>query len=554
MKTFYLILIGILCTQIHLNAQNKTFAFRIAFKHKNSDLTFADSNIILSNKALLRRHKHSLKLDSLDLPIRKSYIDSAVAAVNGFKVKNKSKWLNQIVVLTKDSNLTNLINLPFVKSVKLVGRYPNGWLQNPNTPNKNDVVIQHTKSKRGSASYYGYAYEQIKQTNTDYLHDLGYKGEQMHIAIFDIAFGKLDSLRQFDSLTKYSTRIIDKYNFAKDTVNISQPPFAYSHGCDVLGTMAGNVSGEYVGSAPYANYSMFITEEYAWENPNEEDNWLSAAERADSSGADIITSSLGYANFDNDFAGDSYNYATHLNGSTSQFARAANLAVSKGIFVCNSIGNSGKDPIKYLFTPSDGDSVYAVGSVDSTGKFNAIPNYSSSFGPNNNGQIKPDGVGVGLNVWLVGNDGIYARTNGSSFSCPLLAGGIACLMQALPNVNAWTLRRLIHQSSSTFATPSDSMGYGIPNFKIALQNGLLLNNSNINLSTKKIDLYPNPANNLLFINNWDGYNYEILNINGQVITSGILSKAINIESLIKGAYYLRLHNEKYLATKAFMKQ
>ncbi len=560
---YWLIIIFFSCIKI-ATAGPKTFAFRIVFKQKNSLQTINDSAQFLSPKALARRKKNHITVDSFDLPLNKNYIDSVVNTLNAFKVKNKSKWFNSIVVLTLDSNVNDVLALSFVKSVQLVGFYPTGWLQQPNTqqenlPNKKFINLKPshtsttiTKSTRGSAAYYGVTYNQIKLTNTDYLHDLGFKGDGILIAVSDIGFSKLDSIIAFDSTRNYFG-IKDKFSFVKDTTNVTELPILIGHSVAAMGMMAGNAPSNYVGSAPHASYCAYITEDYAFESPIEEDNWVSMAERADSIGVDLINTSLGYFTFDASFTNQNYTYA-QMDGKTTLIARGHNMAVKKGIFCVNSQGNSGRDPINFkVVTPADADSGYAVGITDSFGNFNFSTVQCSNFGPTADGQIKPDGITVGKDMWYIGTDNIYAREYGSSFSGPLLAGGIACLMQALPTLSISTIKKLVHQSSSVYNTPNDSLGYGIPNFKVAYLNGQVLLKNNLQLKTnKEINLYPNPAKEQINIS--VTYNYfEIIDAQGAIISKGKYAPSININNLKIGVYFLRLYIGKEMVVKCFNK-
>ena len=95
-----------------------------------------------------------------------------------------------------------------------------------------------------------------------------------------------------------------------------------------------------------ANFWLYQTEDNSSEYPIEEFNWACGAEKADSSGADVISTSLGYATFDD--AGLSYTYAD-MNGNTTMAVMAADLAAKKGILVFVANGNFGQVPgIFYL--------------------------------------------------------------------------------------------------------------------------------------------------------------------------------------------------------------
>jgi serine protease AprX len=561
MKKILLLIIICVATGRYADAQT-VYAYRVTFSNKNGSLTIADSLSFLSQKSLNRRSKQGITLDYFDLPVVQSYIDSVKLKSNAFRIKNKSKWFNQIVILTKTLNMANVVALPFVSEVKMVGKYANGWGFKSNNPlpakNKNDFVVEEvSKKQRGDSAAYSYSYRQIKQTNTDYLHDLGFRGEGMDVAVIDMGFSKVYKLAAFDSV-RLQNRFIDQYNFVRDTINIDSFTNNISHGTDALSMMATNMPGTYIGSAPNSNYGLYMSEDLYFESPIEEDNWVSAAERADSLGVDLINTSLGYFIFDADFSTDNYTYANDFDGKTTLIARGHNMAVSRGIFCVSAQGNMGGQPWKYLITPADADSTYSVGALDSSGAF--LSSMGSSFGPSSDGQVKPDGLGCGVRVMLISNaTGLPAISGGTSFSAPLIAGGITCLMQALPTLPIWEIRKLVQQSSSRYTTPSDTMGYGVPNFKIALETGKVLGLQNIKMgNANDYILYPNPSiGSNMYINYTKGNLYnssiEIINIQGQIVSKQLISNnRFTISDLKKGIYYARISNKNELIVKCIL--
>jgi serine protease AprX len=544
------------------------YAYRISFKNKIGSVSINDSATFLTQKALDRRHKQGLSVNVSDIPVVQAYIDSAIKNAQAFRVKNRSKWFNQIVVLTQNNNMAAVSALPFVSQVKLVGKY-SGWggrMPNPNLINNKYNNIQTTivtkKQARGNPTYYGESYTQLKQTNTDFLHDSGFKGEGIHIAMIDMGFSKAKTIMAFDS-SVVNHKYMDQWNFVRDTINVDSFSIGpISHGTDALSVIIANNPGVYVGSAPNANVSMYITEDYAFESPIEEDNWVSAAERADSIGADLINTSLGYYQFDADFSSDNYTYANDFDGKTTLIAKAHNMAVAKGIFCVSAMGNMGGNAWKYLLTPADADSTYSVGAMDSSGAFTL--SMGSSSGPSADGQIKPDGIGCGVQVAVISNStGLPVYTGGTSFSSPLLCGGIACFMQANPKLPIWEIRRLVQQSSSRFLTTSDSMGYGVPNFKIAQKLASALSTTTNNTVTignaTEYQLFPNPAKNILIVQHTKSAllncNYRIMDVNGKILQqNALINSRININYLPAGLYYLQLQNNTEMVCKSFVVQ
>jgi serine protease AprX len=556
MKNFLFLFVFFILIK-NTEAQTLVYAYRIVFKDKLFSPPLADSNYFFTQDCVTRRHKQHVLFTETDRPVSTVYIDSVMHVAQAFRLHNVSRWFNQVVVLTKVNNLVGLAALPFVDSVKLVGRYPAGWgfADNNGTtkpPTKYDYVgetVSSAKKKRGN--YYGDAYSQIHVTRTDFLHNLGFKGKGVKVGVIDMGFSGI-KLGAYDSINN-SNRFIDKWNFVRDTINIDSFSIgSIIHGADALSCMGAEIPNFYVGSAPKANFALYITEDWAFESRIEEDNWVSAAERADSLGVQLLNTSLGYNQFDAYFSYDNYTYANHFNGHTTLIAQGANMATSKGIFCVTAMGNSGTNSWHYLVTPADADSVYSVGETDSF--FNYEP--SSSKGPNAAGLIKPDGVTVGLNVLIIDNitNGIKS-TGGTSFSSPLLAGGIVCLMQALPKYTIYELKRLIHQCSSRYTSTSDTMGYGIPNFEMAYNTGIILNTKNLELGDNKtIALYPNPATNVLNINvgNKKINSISIFDITGKFILHQENASSVNIEQLPQGAYFTRIQAENTLYVKSFL--
>jgi subtilisin family serine protease len=216
--------------------------------------------------------------------------------------------------------------------------------------------------------------------------------------------------------------------------------------------MAANLPGRFVGSSPDADYYLFRTENARSEYPIEEVNWLMAAERADSIGVDIISSSLGYTVFDDNIFDHSY---SDLNGTGTIVSKAASMAVSKGMIVSSSAGNEGDDPWKYISAPADGKNVLAVGAINTS---NQIAPFSG-FGPSADGRIKPDVVSVGFNTQLIASDGNIGLGIGTSFSNPNIAGLIACLWQGFPEFNNLEIIQAIKQSSHQYLHPEKVTEY-----------------------------------------------------------------------------------------------
>jgi hypothetical protein len=518
------------------------YAYRVTFKDKNGTMSFADSLQFLSPKALQRRSFQGIPLDSTDLPVVQAYIDTVMVTSNALRLHAVSKWFNQIVIICSDSMKRTAIEaLPMVASVRLVARFGNGIFM-PTFESLKFPEVTYTPNAlktTGSSAYYGLSYHQVDMIQADCLHDLGFRGESMDIAVLDINFRYTNTCLAFDSL-RQQQRIKDVYNFCRDTAWVYNPGIPSSHGMNVLGCMAANLPGTYVGTAPYANYFLYITEDNLVEQPIEEDNWLSAAERADSAGVFIINSSLGYNKFDAVLSSQNYTYA-HMDGQTSLIARAANKAVSKGIFVVNAQGNEGFSAWHYLLTPADADSVYSVGMVDGSGIWGG-----SGYGPSSDGQIKPDGMALGKGAGLIGDNCQVGFANGSSFAAPIMSGAIACLWQAVPSLPVWKLRNIIRMSSDRYNNVNDTHGYGIPNFCTAF--GIATGTADVVSIDHRYAIFPNPGRTDEFqIKAYEGadpnYSIRIYSIGGRLVyEDGIKrdrQRSVQLpSSLAPGSYFI----------------
>lgn len=523
------------------------WAFRVQFKNKNGSLTIADSALFLSQKAFDRRQKNGIKVDSTDVPVSPIYIDSVMSVSQAIKLHNKSKWFNQIVVITYDSTKSIAIqNLAFVNKVELVARYNNFSLKtNQNmdilSARKFPKVTYPQNKKRGSPSFYNHAFQQINIMQGDYLHDMGFWGDGMTIGVLDAGFLGANTFSAFDSMNN-ANRLLYTYNFVKDTT------FVYynnsDHGMNALSCMAAEWVDTFVGTAPKASFYCLVTEDVSSEKPIEEDNWISGAEFCDSAGVDLINSSLGYNEFTNPTF--SYSYQNDFDGKTTLISKGANMAVSKGIFVVASQGNEGGASWHYLLTPADADSVYAVGMVDGSGIWGG-----SGYGPSADGQIKPDGSGMGKGASLIGgNGGQVGTSNGSSFSAPMLCGSIACLWQAVPSLKVWEIRSIVWSVSNKYTMPDSLVGYGVPNFRLAYQ--VALESKDENYIAKETILYPNPMTSSFHISTDFKnlpYDIEIYDYLGRKIFEEKDIKAIHyyngiLSDRTQGNYIVHINSKK----------
>jgi subtilisin family serine protease len=464
MIKFYFAIFSLLFFSATSNAQ---LSYTVKLKYKKSDsYSLSQPTAFLSQRAIQRRIRQHIAIDSTDLPINKSYLDS-IANVPGVTIVSRSKWLNRVVVVLTDPFAIDKINaFPFVEQSDIVAVSavldPNHVKLEKIEPASNlatgsrAVLDQH--GTLDDTINYGNNYQQVHIHEGEYLHKQNFQGQGMVIAVLDGGFKNYLTNIVFDSV-RNNNQILGTYDFVTNDSSVNEDN---SHGAFCFSILAANRPGFIVGTAPKAKYWLFRTEDAATEKPIEEHNWIEAAEKADSLGADMISSSLGYYAFDDPQFDHSY---TQRDGNTAQITIAADLAAKKGMIIMNAAGNTGglSTEGKYILCPADGDSVMSVGAVNNSGVIGAF----SSWGPNGAGKRKPNIVSVGWGAVFANTAGNPAVGNGTSFANPNIAGLIACLWQAFPEFSNMEILDAVERSSDRYNNPDDRYGYGIPNFRIA---------------------------------------------------------------------------------------
>jgi serine protease AprX len=550
----FLILFGFCATA------QKQYAFRISFAHKKeTSFDLANPSAFLSSKAIARRTTQSIAIDSADLPVVSLYIDSVLKLSNGI-FHSRSRWQNNCVLLVEDtSKIAALRSLSFVKSTKYVAVFltPLHFFTTPSTKKEDENQREAGSNWRttGSIAYYGDAYDQIKLANGDYLHDNGFRGKTKLIAVIDEGFNLVNTLAGFDSL-RTTGRIADTYNFnlnKSDVYNYS------SHGTQVLSTMAGIITGNYVGTAPDASYALYVTENGGSEQPFEMDNLVAAMERADSIGADIITISLGYNSFD--IGGlDASLSLTDIDGKSTIAAMGANTATAKGILVVASAGNDGGTAWNKILTPGDADSALTCGSVD----INKTLAPTSGKGPNAAGRMKPDVCMLGAPGVVFNNSGTTSSVGGTSIATPELAGLAACLWETNPKATPYQIRKAIRESGHIASSPNNQMGFGVPDFGKA---SLSLKKVLDTLTANNIYVFPSPFTEKITVkvkgrSSKGNLRWCIYTIQGQKIMedrqafsdSSFLFEITPPSNMPKGLYLLQLNNQGYNTTLKIIKE
>ncbi len=449
------------------NAQTKYWIF---FSDKG-DYQSKHPKEVLSPEALSNRHLQGISLDAYDFPIEKMYVDSLHRL--GIHMINHSRWLNAVSAYIPESKISTLKEISFIHSISAVKRWATTSSMSEDC---DDLQVQADHLT------------QLHMVGLDSLHGLGFTGKGVRIAMFDNGFLKADQIEAFSHVFDQQ-RIIATRDFVdgdNDVFEACDAPNHCQHGEAVWSVIAAYQPGTIMGSAPDANFILLRTENDRSETPQEEDNWVAAAEFADSLGAQVFSTSLGYFEYDNIL--DSYTNAD-LNGETAIISRAASIAASRGIVVVNSAGNSGT---RGLSAPADAKGIISVGSVNACEEISPF----SSQGPTADSRIKPDVVALGEGTFFLNSDGRIRVGNGTSLSCPIISGMMACLIQAEPLVSAEDWIDIIHQSSDRASSPDNIFGYGIPSASQAL---ILAREVAENQSTlpqfsdgERMILFPNP--------------------------------------------------------------
>lgn len=493
MKNIFLYIITMQLAWITVGAQVVgPSVYVVKFTDKNNSPFSINTPLdYLTQRAIDRRINQNISLSVQDFPLNSTYVNQVAGL--GAQVLNRSKWLNAISVFCTDTAvIQNIQALPFVQSITAVKRHGASSM----VPKFEDELAYSPVVKQKNSNInivyrnvldYGPSFGQVNMIGGTLMHAAGFLGSGKVIAVIDAGFYNADLCETFDSAF-INNQILGTWDFVDRETNVYNDN---SHGTYVLSTIAGYTPGSLIGTAPKASFWLLRSEDAPTEYIVEEFNWVCAAEFADSVGADIINSSLGYTTFDNTLQNHTY---AELDGNTAMASIGASIAASKGIIVCNSAGNSGENSWLRIGIPADADHILTVGAVDSLE--NVAP--FSSRGHSADGRIKPDLAAQGVSTVGQNEPGIFAVSNGTSFSSPLIAGMCASLWEALPNLSAAALIQKIKESCDQYANPDSLKGYGIPDFAQVYMN--ITGKKIAYTETKLIDyIAPNPFTTFLKI-------------------------------------------------------
>ncbi len=432
----------------------KTLMFRLYLKDKdpqNSPFSVMRPEEFLSKRSIERRKRQHLSVDATDLPVAPGYVKAVQEA--GIEVVGMSKWNNTLLVrVHKEKELRKLDGLSFIDRRLKVFSSPDSISERRRSGLRKNTDEVELQGKENGASE-----AQIHALNGEALHNKGYRGHGMMIAVFDGGFMNVDKIQALHGIKLAGIKdfVIPKSD------NVFQE---MDHGTMVLSTMAANTPYYYIGTATEAEYLLVRCEDERTESLAEEDYWAEAAEYADSVGVDVINSSLGYHGFDD----AKTNHAYHeQDGVTALISRTASMCADKGIVCVNSAGNEGMGSWKKINFPADARDILTVGSITEFG----VNAPFSAVGPTADGRIKPDVMAYGSPTSVITGRGVIINDNGTSFSSPLVAGMVACLWQALPGKTARQIIKLVRLSGNNQQHPDNVYGYGVPDFGKAYQTG-----------------------------------------------------------------------------------
>ena len=471
-----------LTAALFAQAQVATNIYWVQFTDKNnSPYSIDNPEAYLSPRALERRANQGIAIDEYDIPVNPQYLQAVADC--GAQLLNPSKWLNGVSVYTSNQNVVAAINaLEFVEVVRNCPNDPKaqewkeGWLTKE---------MEAIESQKNMFGYYGGGETQIKQLNADILHDSGYQGEGMIVAILDGGFIGAEQHHCFDNMREEG-RLLGVRDFVYGSSSVYSQS---SHGTSCLSTMAAYVPNVFVGTAPKASYFLMHTEDGYTENIVEEYNWVSGAELADSIGADICSTSLGYIDFDMSQWDHPFE---HFDGHTAPMTIGAEIAASRGMVCLNAASNEG-DGICTLGIPADAEHILTIGA------------YFSSVGPTYDDRIKPDVMAMGQGTYVADAYGDYYNGNGTSFSTPVMAGAVTCLRQSNPYASVQEFCDIVRECGNRANNPDVRYGYGIPDLAKAFE---MLHVVEMK-ADEIINVYPNPSSSAVRVILKEGVNAHV---------------------------------------------
>lgn len=536
--------IGSMCLVTSVSAQQLADSvYWVYFTDKNGNGYQIDQpEDFLSERSIDRRGWQGLGIDRYDLPVTPAYLEEIRDM--GVQIRHVSRWLNGFAMVDTDSaTFEAVLEKSFTDTV-------------PWEPETDDLFFP---VRPGGSRFeppleippgydYGVSSNQVTMLYLNILHEMGYTGKGVWIAVLDGGFRNVDSLPSFENMIA-EERLLETRNYVNDIHLFRENS---THGMYVLSIMGAERNNYIVGTAPHASYILCMTENPDQETRLEEIAWIEAAEYVDSLGADVINTSLGYSDFD----GEDFDYTYRdMDGKTTFISRAASLAASRGMIACNSAGNSGNDESWYYITaPADAYNIFAAGAVDS---YSEIADFSSR-GPTFDARIKPDVVTMGVSTGVQSLYGDTVRGSGTSFSSPVLAGSVASLWQAYPEMSAVEMIHRVRQSGDRSRNPDATYGFGVPDFARTYWS---ITRVPARYELGHMEIYPNPARDHIMIKlpeeRSGTFQLRFFDLSGRVIDARQVSVPGEVmlpAYLMEGIYILEIHTDRGIYRSRLIKQ
>jgi hypothetical protein len=353
------------------------------------------------------------------------------------RVRYRSDWLRAVSVEVASDRIPEIMALPGVVEIRPVGRLP---------------VTRHLPTPEADSTY-GALWESLEALGIPQAHAMGFQGVGVRIGILDGTF--MDGHATLNARPPMAMRdFVDlDASVYPDPVD---SPNAASHGTALWSLISGNSPGLLRGGAPGVDILLARIRGFEEISQADEDRWVAGLEWLESQGARIVVSGVGFR----DFQSDSYSIAD-LNGNGTVATRAADQAAQRGVLVVAPVGNGGP-ALQSLEAPADGDSVLAVGAVDSRSRAAAF----SASGPTGDGRSKPDLFAPGLAIEAASAIGVQVleRVSGTEFAGALLAGALALAVEAHPDRGPMELVEMFKRSTST----GEGVVVGVPHTASAI--------------------------------------------------------------------------------------
>lgn len=471
--------------------------------------------------------------------------------------------------LTKDE-ASELASLPEIESI----------VYDPDV--KMEEPIHHAYHKNNSSPEWG-----LQMINADSVWQMGYMGQDVVIAGQDTGYEwEHPALVQKYRGNKGASAVHD-YNWHdaiheinpahNDSVidasanpcglNVPYPCDDHNHGTHTMGTMVGSDSLNLIGVAPAAKWIACRNMERGIGKPStyiECFEWflaptdLNGNEARPELAPDVVNNSW------------SCPEAEGCNeGNWNLMREAIQNLKSAGVMVVVSAGNDGRDGCGTIAkAPAMFKESFAVGATRSNDTIAAF----SSRGPvviDSSFLLKPDVSAPGHNVRSCIRNGAYANYSGTSMAGPHVAGAVALILSANPDLRGEVeiLESILMESAhirtdstecfdnSALESPNPVYGHGRIDVLKAVEMALSLSTtSEVTGSQKQILLYPNPTQDWVMIKGLDKdemlLGLNIYDNSGRLVkTVNRPGTKINLSEIETGLYYIQIRSSQSLYIK-----